>query len=133
MDPSAVNWLAVAVGAVLTFVVGGVWYSPLLFGRTWQRLVGLSDAELRKGVARTYAASFVCAWVAAANLAFFLGKDATVTFGVAAGAAAGVGWVATAMITTSLFERRPPALIAIDVGYHALSYAMMGALLGAWR
>jgi Protein of unknown function (DUF1761) len=32
---SNVNWLAVIVGAVLSFVVGYFWYSPTLFGTKW--------------------------------------------------------------------------------------------------
>jgi uncharacterized protein YjeT (DUF2065 family) len=133
MDPSQVNWLAVAVAASLTFVLGGVWYSPLLFGRAWQRLAGLSDAQVGAHLARTFGGAAVCALIAATNLAFFLGPTATLGFGVGAGAAAGVGWVGTALATTFLFERRPLALIAIDAGYHAVAYTAMGALLGAWR
>jgi Protein of unknown function (DUF1761) len=30
-----VNWLAVIVGAVLSFLLGWLWYSPVLFGRKW--------------------------------------------------------------------------------------------------
>ena len=105
----------------------------MLFGRAWQRLTGLSDEALKQHVARTFLVSFVCAAVAATNLAFFLGKDATLGFGLGAGAATGIGWVATAMTTTYLFERKPLALIAIDTGYHAVAYTVMGALLGAWH
>lgn len=34
-DFSNVNWLAVIVGAVLAFVAGWLWYSPILFGAKW--------------------------------------------------------------------------------------------------
>jgi len=30
-----VSWLAVIVGAVLAFVAGWLWYSPILFGTKW--------------------------------------------------------------------------------------------------
>ncbi len=127
----APNWLAIVVAAAATFMLGGVWYSPLLFGKSWQRLVGLSDADLKKGVARAFGGAALCALIGSTNLAFFLGPDATIAFGVGAGAAAGVGWIATALTTTFLFERRPTTLIAIDAGYHAISYTMMGAILTA--
>jgi hypothetical protein len=32
---SNVNWIAVIVGAVLSFVLGWLWYSPKLFGTKW--------------------------------------------------------------------------------------------------
>lgn len=133
MDPSQVNWLAVGAAALLTFLLGGVWYSPLLFGRAWQRLAGLDDAQVRSRLLRTFGGAAVCALVAATNLAFFLGPSATPGFGAGAGAAAGIGWVGTALATTFLFERRPLTLVAIDVGYHAVAYTAMGALLGTWR
>lgn len=34
-DFSNVNWLAVVVGAVLSFLAGWLWYSPILFGKKW--------------------------------------------------------------------------------------------------
>ncbi|MFT3712962.1 MAG: DUF1761 domain-containing protein [Archangium sp.] len=121
------------MASLLTFALGGLWYSPVLFGRAWQRLVGVSDEKLKEHVARTFVGAFICALIAATNLAFFLGKDATLAFGLGAGAATGVGWVATSLTTTYLFERRPLALIAIDAGFHAVSLTMMGTLLGAWH
>ena len=30
-----VNWLAVIVGTVLSFILGWAWYSPLLFAKKW--------------------------------------------------------------------------------------------------
>jgi hypothetical protein len=36
-----VNWLAVIVGAVLAFLLGWLWYSPMLFGRKWAEGVGV--------------------------------------------------------------------------------------------
>ena len=30
-----VNWLAVGVGTVLSFLLGWAWYSPLLFVKKW--------------------------------------------------------------------------------------------------
>ncbi len=32
---SNVSWLAVIVGAVLSFLLGWLWYSPMLFGTKW--------------------------------------------------------------------------------------------------
>lgn len=30
-DYSAINWLAIVLGTVVAFLVGWVWYSPMLF------------------------------------------------------------------------------------------------------
>ena len=42
------NWVAVALGTVVFFAVGAVWYSAL-FAKPWQREVGLSDEQLKGG------------------------------------------------------------------------------------
>ena len=132
---ASINPWAVLLAAVATFAVGGLWYSPLLFNRPWQRLTGLTDQALRAGSpARVFGLSFVAALVAAVNLAFFLsGPTTTLAFATLAGALVGGGWVATALATTYLFERRPPGLWLIDAGYHLVAFTLMGAILGAWR
>src|SRR5215207_6785080 len=38
--------LAVVVAAVAWFLVGPVWYSPLLFGNLWMKLRGLDPAAI---------------------------------------------------------------------------------------
>ena len=134
MDPSNVNWLGALVAAIATFLVGGVWYSPILFARPWMEAMGLSDADLKGGTGKIFGASFVLQLVAAVNLAFFLaGGKASLTWGVTAGLLAGVGWVVTSLGTTYLFGRRPLRLFLIDAGYHAVSFTVMGAILGVWK
>ncbi len=133
MNPSDIHWSAVMVAAVTTFLVGGAWYSPLLFGKAWQRLAGLSDVDLQGGTARVFGVSLVMALVQSTNLAFFIGKSGTLEFAMFAAAATGVGFVAPALVVTGLFERRSGALLAIDAGYHVVSLLLMGAILGAWR
>src|SRR5689334_11345271 len=133
MDAPSLNWLAIVAATLSSFAIGGLWYSPMLFGKPWARLVGLSDADLARGLPRVFGGALLCAFVAAVNLAFFLGAKATVGFGAFAGAAAGVGWVATGLVTTMLFERRPGALVAIDAAYHVVALTVMGVILGAWR
>src|SRR5262245_4328251 len=46
LDFGAINWLAVIVGAAIYFVLGALWYSPVLFGRQWQAAIGW-DPERR--------------------------------------------------------------------------------------
>src|SRR5688572_24405671 len=126
MDPSKVNYLGALVAALSTFLVGGLWYSPILFARPWMEANGLTDEDLKRGgMARIFGGSFVLALVSSVNLAFFLadGKP-SLGWGIAAGALAGVGWVATSLGTTYLFERKPLKLYAIDAGYHVVTFML---------
>ena len=130
-----INYLAVFAAALSTFVIGGLWYSPALFHRAWMSANGFGEADLVKGSqARIFGVAFVLALVMAANLAAFLsGPETTVAWGTIAGALTGLGWVAPAIATIALFERRSAGYIAINGGYFAVAFVVMGAILGAWR
>jgi len=43
------NYWAVLVAAVAVFVLGWLWYSPLLFYKTWMRLLGLDPVAAMSG------------------------------------------------------------------------------------
>lgn len=128
----AINWLAVLAAAVATFLIGGLWYSPLLFYKPWLRWSGGDEATLKKSTGLVFGGSFVAQVIAAAVLALFVAGQELV-FAIAASAAVGAAWIATAFAVTYLFERRPFGLFAINAGYHLVSYIVMGLILGAWR
>jgi hypothetical protein len=122
--------LAVLLAALSTFVVGGLWYSPLLFGRAWQRAAGLSDEEVKRGVARTFIVAALSALVFAANLGFFVGGASTLRFGAFAGFATGFGFIAAGLTTSYVFARRPAKLILIDAAYHVVASTAAGVVIG---
>lgn len=135
MDPSKINYLAIVAATLSTFVLGALWYSPLLFGKAWMRVNGFSESEVAAfSKARMFGWSFVFALVMSLNLAMFLAAPGTnVVWGMAAGALAGVGWVAMAIAIIGVFENRSWGYIAINGGYMIVAFVIMGAILGAWR
>jgi hypothetical protein len=135
MDFSSINYLAVVVAALSTFVLGGLWYSPLLFGKRWLQVNNFSAAELESfSKARMFGWSFLFALIMAMNLAMFLAAPNTnVTWGIAAGALAGFGWVAMALAIVGVFENKSWQYILINGGYMIVAFIAMGAILGAWR
>jgi len=135
MDVSNINYLAVLAAAVSTFVLGGLWYSPLLFGKAWMRANSFADADLQAfSKARMFGWSFFFALVMAINLAMFLaGPTTNVTWGMAAGGLAGFGWVALAIAIIGVFENRSWTYILINGGYMTVAFVIMGAIIGAWR
>lgn len=138
MDMSAaiasLNYWAVLAAAAASFVLGGLWYSPVLFHRPWMQAAGVSEAQLQNAnMGMVFGVSFVLQLIAAFVLAMFLGPTADLAFGVTAGAMVGVAWVATAFGVVYLFERRPLTLFWINAGYQIIVYTVMGAILGAWH
>jgi hypothetical protein len=129
------NYLAILAAVAGSFLLGGAWYSPALFGRIWMRESGFTEKILRAkgGTARIMILAFCLEVVMAFNLAAFLGPKATAAFGAFAGAAAGFGWVAMSFGITYLFERKSLRIFFINAGYHGVALTMMGAILGAWH
>lgn len=124
----ALNPLAILAAAASMFVIGGLWYS-LLFAKPWQRAAGVTDEQLKSGAPRIFIGSGLIALVIAASLAAFIGTGG-VTFGLFAGLAAGLTFVAAALGILYLFERRSLKLWAINAGYVVVAFTVMGLLIG---
>lgn len=123
--------LAVGLAALAMFLVGGIWYSPLLFGPAWARHVGLSEADQKTTMGRVFAVAAVVSLVFAVNLGFFIGGKSTAGFGAFAGFATGFGFMAMGLALSYVFARRPLALFLIDGGYHVAAATLAGTIIGA--
>lgn len=134
MDLTQLNYLAIAVAALSTFLIGGVWYSPILFAKPWMEENGFTEDQLKHGKpALIFGGSFVAALIMSFNLAAFIGTESDWVWGATAGGLAGFGWVCMAIGTIYLFERRSFKLFLINGGYQVISFVIMGAILGAWH
>lgn len=135
MENFYINHLAVFLCAVMSLVIGGIWWSPLLFAKVWQRENGFSDEQLSSvNPTKTFGLTFLLALLMSYNLAFFLGGPGTTwQWGVIAGLLTGVGWVAAMFIVVALFEQRSLKYILINAGYIAVYFAVIGFILGIWR
>lgn len=135
MNPEHINIPAVIAAAVLPFLLGGLWYSPVLFGKTWMKENGFTDEDLEKeSQAKIFGLSFLFFLVMSGNLAAFLAAPETdLQFGILAGFLAGFGWVALSLAVIALFERRSWKYMLINGGYMVIAFVLMGAVLGAWR
>ena len=127
-----VSWIAVLAGAAATFVLGGLWYSPFLFGKPWMAENGFTEETMGQGnMAVIFATALVLFLVAAASLAMFLGPNTDFGTGLTIGLIVGLTYVATATGVTYLFERKSLQLYAINAGYQVLAFTLMGAIIGA--
>jgi len=127
---SEINWLSVLLAALSSFFVGGIWYGPL-FGKLWMKAHGFTEEELKKrGALKTFGISFLAACIAAIILDMFIGREANMVFGAAAGFFTGTGWVATFLGILYLFEMKSLRLYLINAGFCIVSLTIMGFLLG---
>jgi hypothetical protein len=129
-----INWLAALAAAVSSFVVGGLWYVPALFGKAWQREAGVTDEQIKTGnPVKIFGGALVLSVIAAVVFAMFLGPKPAVGFATSAGFAAGLCWVATSFGINYLFERKSLTLFLINGGYHTVQFTVIGLVLGLWH
>jgi hypothetical protein len=134
MNIGEINYLAVLVAALSLFVIGFLWYSPLLFANTWMKEAGLTKEKVEKAnMGKVLGLSFLLSLIICFNLAAFLGPDAGLVWGISAGALAGAGWVAASIGILYLFESRSFTLFAINAGYFIVSFMVAGGIIGVWQ
>ena len=139
-----INWWAVLIAGISSFVVGGIWYSPGLFGKAWMKDNHFTEEQIRKGgnKGKIFGFTLIFSLLMAVNLAMFLAtpencapqcvNKTDITWGATAGFLAGI-WTFCATAIHSLVELKPWRLIFINGFYSVVALVLMGAIIGAWR
>ena len=129
------NWIAVLGAALAGFVIGGLWYGPLL-GKIWQRESGLTDEAMKDAnMARIFGLAFVLNLAAAFILGHVMATYGHPGLHLAAmiGFGVGLGFIATSIGVNYLFGRKSLKLFLIDAGYWTVVYTVMGAVFGVLK
>lgn len=134
MSISDVNLLAVLVSGLIYIVVGGLWYSPMLFGKKWLELSNINPEECKGRMGKAYIGAFILGLIMSFVLALFVkGLHAhTGLEGAKVGFWAWLGLGATIPFSAVLWERKPLALYFMHTGCLLVTMALIGALLAVW-
>jgi hypothetical protein len=129
---ASVNWLAVAVGMVVSMFLGFLWYGPL-FGKTWLRLIGKSPEEIESDP-MMYAKTAVAAFVAMLFLNMVVGSLGAISFlsGFIVGALTFLGFGATQTFVYTTFEGPTEKVWLLFGSYQILVFAIMGGVFAIW-
>ena len=144
----AVNYLAVLVAAIVIFILGGLWYSPVLFVKKWVALQGKTEEQMRAEAASAnmpllYTSAFVTALITSWVMAHLLGHFAAAVdpsvmqLNAAHGAMFGfvcwLGFAAPTSYATAIFSGPPKQLWLINSSYNLVSFMLAGLILAVWR
>jgi hypothetical protein len=129
---SDLNWLAIVVAALSSFLLGGLWYSPMMFLKPWLRGAG-QTYERRGHPARVFGISFVLALIAAIAFAWLLGPRPEPILALEKGALVGAAFVGCSFGINYQFADRPVTMTLIDAGYHTVQFLLYGLVLGMWH
>ncbi|MFZ1783784.1 MAG: DUF1761 domain-containing protein [Ferruginibacter sp.] len=132
------NWGAIAIAALAYFVVGALWYSPLLFVKKWLAYLKIDPnaPDAKKGMAVMFGGSLfmmIVQAIAIAILAERLGirGDGWMS-GLKLGALTGCCFCATTIGINYFYEKKPIGLFLINAGYAVVGNIIAGVIICTW-
>jgi hypothetical protein len=135
MQPVPIHAGPFIVAVLVKIVVGALWYSPALFLREWQRLQGISDEQMKGGMAKAMTTWIIGALLMAfvlAHAVFYAGAK-----GIGTGAAVGffnwLGFILVVLLDDWAAAKRPVKLLVINAGANLVALVIMGAILAGWQ
>ncbi|NNE27902.1 MAG: DUF1761 domain-containing protein [Saprospiraceae bacterium] len=145
---NGINWLPMIVAALIPLVIGAIYYGPL-FGKAWMSSLGITEEDLKDAnMPLIYGTALVLSFLVAMGLDFNIelthkecseageivwGSFHTFKHGMLHGFFTAVFLAIPVLVNNSLFQRNSWKNILINVGYWALTFALMGGLLDAWN
>jgi len=133
---AGINYLAILIAAVASWLVGPVWYMAL--AKPWMAAIGMTPEQMhecRKGSGAflpfvyAFLANLIIAWVLGGLLGH-LGQLA-LRNGALSGLFCWGGFVFTTMLVNNRFAMRSSKLLLIDGGYWVVVLVLSGAIIGA--
>jgi len=137
MDFAGLNYLAVPLAALASFICGGIWYGAL--AKPWMAAAGLTEERIKESHAGQMVPwSFLVAIIAQLVMAYVLaglighlGKGhVSIWSGIISGAFVWFGFVITTLATNHSFQERPFTLTLIDGGHWLLVLLVQGVVIG---
>jgi hypothetical protein len=134
-----IKYLAVIVATLVHYILGGLWYSPLLFGNKFIQLINWTPEHLRQVESQSHAKELAMAFVMSFVLVYILAhfvqytKATTALGGIQTAFWLWLGFVVTTQAPTVIFEGRSLGLFLINVAYQLVGCALAGAILAVWR
>lgn len=130
--------LHVLLVAAVATIVGWLWYSPILFGNAWMKLAGVSG-QAKKASSNTMVRSLIVHFVANAVLVAVLQLFTdlygarTFTEGAQVGFWIWLGFFATTLVGSVLWENKSWRLYLLNAAYYVVVLSLAGGLLIMWR
>ncbi len=135
---SHINYPAVFVTAVVGFMIGWLWYSPVLFVKPWMAEMKITEQTMKecanKGMAGFFIRGFLYTLLSTFGLYLLIASRGGPNYvkGALIGVFVGLLLVGTRMLNGAVWEQKSAKLMAIVVGHEVVLFAVQGAILGAW-
>jgi hypothetical protein len=134
-----IKYSAVIVATLVYFILGGLWYSPLLFANKFIQLMNWTPEQLRQMESQSHGKELAIAFVMSFLLVYILAhfvqytKATTAIGGIQTAFWLWLGFIVTTQVPSVLFEGRSFGVFLIHVGYQLVGCVLAGAILAVWR
>jgi hypothetical protein len=133
-----VNYLAVFVAAIVVFVLGWLWYSPLLFYKPWMRAKGIDPAVAMAGAkmpAGKLVIELLRCLVLAYVIAHFVALIGITSWMIAAhfGLLLWIGFPVIILTGSVLWENVPVKVAVIHAGDWLVKLLVIPIILSVWH
>ena len=134
-----IKYLAVIVATLVHYILGGLWYSPLLFGNKFLQFINWSPEKVTEMGKQSHAKELALAFVTSLVLVYILAhfvqytKATTAMAGIQTAVWLWLGFIVTTQAATVIFEQRPLGLYLINIAYQLVGCALAGLILALWR
>jgi hypothetical protein len=137
MSKFRLNWVAILVAAIVSFLFEALWFS--FFMKEWLVGIGRTEEWLKSAAgynpALQYGTAILCSIVVAAVLTICIqaSGEQTARRGILCAAVIWFGFIATGWAKAYIFEVRTLQIYAINTGYALIDLMLIGAIVGAWK
>lgn len=138
IDFGSINYAAIGVAAIATFLLGGVWYTAL--AGPWTRLQGFTPEKVEQmkkdRPPQVFFGGMIASYLVLALIVSVVFQAAGVTTlmgGLALGLLLWIGPAACIGLTSWIASDKPIGVFFIDTAYQFIYMIMMGAIIGGWR
>jgi hypothetical protein len=127
------HWVGILLSSLAAIVVAGIWYSPIAFGKMWQKEAKIKDRDLRGGPPTKYLVSFLMILLTAVVLERFIviTNPQNMLEAAKVGLWIWLGFVVTYVVAGGLFEKVSTKLMLIDLSGQFFILVAMAATLYA--
>lgn len=131
------NYIAVAIATIASYILGFVWYYWAIFGKAWANALGLSkeEADNTEGLGGAFAISLVSGLSKTLLIALLLSalNISGVLSGAFFGAVVAIVFTATSLGYYNGFARTSAKLTLINSAHSVTELALIGAIIAAFN
>jgi hypothetical protein len=119
-----INWLGVVAGAIIGFLIGWLWYSPILFGRKWAEGSGVELGTASSMPIAAMATQLVSTFLLAILIGITAAQNALATAILILVTLAGF------VMSMGLFVKKSTYAVAVDGGFIVVMGVVMIIIQG---